>query len=148
MENTARRNIDVSTIMVRIIGYSFIGVFALSCLLPFILIISSSLSTEKSIMDHGFSLWPKEFSTFAYEIVFQNPRLVIGSYMVTLGITIVGTAVGLFIVAMTGYALQRQDFLYRNKISFYIYFTTLFSGGLVPFYLLITQVLHLKDNYL
>jgi putative aldouronate transport system permease protein len=148
MENTARRNIDMSTIMVRIIGYGFIGVFALSCLLPFILIISSSLSTEKAIMDHGFSLWPKEFSTFAYEIVFQNPRLVIGSYIVTLGITIVGTALGLFIVAMTGYALQRQDFLYRNKISFYIYFTTLFSGGLVPFYLLITQVLHLKDNYL
>ena len=148
MENTARRNIDVSTIMVRIIGYGFIGVFALSCLLPFILIISSSLSSEKAIMDHGFSLWPKEFSTFAYEIVFQNPRLVIGSYIVTMGITIVGTAVGLFIVAMTGYALQRQDFLYRNKISFYIYFTTLFSGGLVPFYLLITQFLHLKDNYL
>ncbi|MEH7418672.1 carbohydrate ABC transporter permease [Neobacillus drentensis] len=148
MENTARRNIDVSTIMVRIIGYGFIGVFALSCLLPFILIISSSFSSEKAIMDHGFSLWPKEFSTFAYQIVFQNPRLVIGSYIVTLGITIVGTAVGLFIVAMTGYALQRQDFLYRNKISFYIYFTTLFSGGLVPFYLLITQYLHLKDNYL
>ncbi|TWD98631.1 putative aldouronate transport system permease protein [Neobacillus bataviensis] len=148
MENTARRNIDVSTIMVRLIGYGFIGVFALSCLLPFILIISSSFSSEKAIMDHGFSLWPKEFSTFAYEIVFQNPRLVIGSYIVTLGITIVGTAVGLFIVAMTGYALQRQDFLYRNKISFYIYFTTLFSGGLVPFYLLITQYLHLKDNYL
>ncbi|PLS05604.1 carbohydrate ABC transporter permease [Neobacillus cucumis] len=148
MESTDRQNIDVSTIMVRIIGYGFIGVFALSCLLPFILIISSSLSTEKAIMDHGFSLWPKEFSTFAYEIVFQNPRLVIGSYLVTLGITVVGTAVGLFIVAMTGYALQRQDFLYRNKISFYIYFTTLFSGGLVPFYLLITQYLHLKDNYL
>ncbi|MEH7121359.1 carbohydrate ABC transporter permease [Neobacillus vireti] len=148
MENTARRNIDFSTLMVRMIGYGFIGVFALSCLLPFILIVSSSLSTEKSIMDHGFSLWPKEFSTFAYQIVFQNPRLVIGSYIVTLGITIVGTALGLFIVAMTGYALQRQDFLYRNKISFYIYFTTLFSGGLVPFYLLITQYLHLKDNYL
>jgi len=148
MENTARRNIDMSTIMVRIIGYGFIGVFALSCLLPFILIISSSLSSEKAIMDHGFSLWPKEFTTFAYQIVFQNPRLVIGSYIVTLGITIVGTALGLFIVAMTGYALQRQDFLYRNKISFYIYFTTLFSGGLVPFYLLITQFLHLKDNYL
>jgi len=148
MENTARQNIDFSTLMVRMIGYGFIGVFALSCLLPFILIVSSSLSTEKSIMDHGFSLWPKEFSTFAYQIVFQNPRLVIGSYIVTLGITIVGTALGLFIVAMTGYALQRQDFLYRNKISFYIYFTTLFSGGLVPFYLLITQYLHLKDNYL
>ncbi|MFS0778507.1 carbohydrate ABC transporter permease [Neobacillus sp. 3P2-tot-E-2] len=148
METTARRNIDFSTVMVRIIGYGFIGFFALCCLLPFVLILSSSLTSERVIMESGFSLWPKEFSTFAYEIVFKNPRLVIGSYMVTMIITVVGTAVGLFIVAMTGYALQRQDFLYRNKISFYIYFTTLFSGGLVPFYLLITQYLHLKDNYL
>ncbi|MFB3160200.1 carbohydrate ABC transporter permease [Neobacillus sp. 179-J 1A1 HS] len=148
MENSARRNIDISTIMVRMIGYGFIGLFALCCLLPFVLILSSSLTSESAIMESGFSLWPKEFSTFAYEIVFKNPRLVIGSYMVTMFITVVGTAVGLFIVAMTGYALQRQDFLYRNKISFYIYFTTLFSGGLVPFYLLITQYLHLKDNYL
>ncbi|OAS88269.1 MULTISPECIES: carbohydrate ABC transporter permease [Metabacillus] len=148
MENTARRNIDFSTIIVRIIGYGFIGLFALCCLLPFVLIVSSSLSSEKAIMESGFALWPKEFSTFAYEIVFRNPKLVIGSYMVTMGITIVGTALGLFIVAMTGYALQRSDFLYRNKISFYIYFTTLFSGGLVPFYLLVTQYLDLKDNYL
>ena len=148
MENTARRNIDFSTILVRFIGYGFIGLFALCCLLPFVLIVSSSLTSESAIMESGFTLWPKEFSTFAYEIVFQNPRLVIGSYMVTLGITAAGTALGLFIVAMTGYALQRQDFMYRNKISFYIYFTTLFSGGLVPFYLLVTQYLHLKDNYL
>ncbi|MEH7495191.1 carbohydrate ABC transporter permease [Neobacillus niacini] len=148
MESSARRNIDFSTIMVRIIGYGFIGLFALCCLLPFVLILSSSLTSESAIMENGFSLWPQEFSTFAYEIVFKNPRLVIGSYMVTLIITVVGTALGLFIVSMTGYALQRQDFLYRNKISFYIYFTTLFSGGLVPFYLLITQYLHLKDNYL
>ncbi len=148
MENTFRRNVDFSTIMVRIIGYGFIGLFALCCLLPFVLILSSSFTSEKAIMESGFALWPKEFSTFAYEIVFRNPRLIIGSYVVTMGITIVGTAVGLFIVAMTGYALQRADFLYRNKISFYIYFTTLFSGGLVPFYLLVTQYLDLKDNYL
>jgi len=148
VENTYRRNVDFSTIMVRVIGYGCIGLFALCCLLPFILILSSSFTSEKAIMESGFALWPKEFSTFAYEIVFRNPRLIIGSYVVTMGITIVGTAIGLFIVAMTGYALQRADFLYRNKISFYIYFTTLFSGGLVPFYLLITQYLDLKDNYL
>jgi len=148
MQSTSRRNIDLSTIMVRIIGYGFIGVFSLCCLLPFVLIVSSSFSSEQAIMENGFSLWPLDFTTFAYEIVFRNPRLIIGSYAVTFGITLVGTALGLFIVAMTGYALQRVDFHYRNKISFYIYFTTLFSGGLVPFYLLISQYLHLKDNYL
>ncbi|HLU23541.1 MAG TPA: carbohydrate ABC transporter permease [Bacillaceae bacterium] len=148
MESTARRNIDFSSVVVRFFGYGFISLFALCCLLPFVLIVSSSFTTEKAIMDYGFSLWPKEFSTFAYELVFQNPRLVIGSYVVTLVLTVVGTALGLFIVAMTGYALQRQDFLYRNKISFYIYFTTLFSGGLVPFYLLVTKYMQLQDNYL
>ncbi|MBO1513779.1 carbohydrate ABC transporter permease [Metabacillus bambusae] len=148
MESTVRRNIDFSTLMVRIIGYGFIGVFALCCLLPFVLIVSSSFTSEQAVMESGFTLWPKEFTTFAYEIVFKNPRLIIGSYAVTFGITIVGTAIGLFIIAMTGYALQRADFLYRNKISFYIYFTTLFSGGLVPFYLLVTQYLDLKDSYL
>ena len=62
--------------------------------------------------------------------------------------TVIGTLVGLFIISMTGYALQRPDFPLRNIISFYIYFTTLFSGGLIPFYMMVTQTLKLKDNYL
>jgi len=140
--------VDGSTLFVRTVGYGLIGFFALACLLPFMLIIGTSLTNEHSIAKHGFNLWPREFSTFAYKIVFQNPDLIIGSYYVTIGITVVGTVVGLFLVAMTGYALQRPDFPYRNRISFFIYFTTLFSGGLVPFYLLVNQYLALKDNYL
>ena len=62
--------------------------------------------------------------------------------------TVFGTIIGLFLVSMAGYALQRPDFAFRNQISFYIYFTTLFSGGLVPFYLLIVRILRLKNNYL
>ncbi|QJD86965.1 carbohydrate ABC transporter permease [Cohnella herbarum] len=139
---------DVSSNLVRGFGYAFIGVFGLICLLPFLLVVGTSLTSESSIARNGFNFWPRDFSTFAYKIVFENPDLIIGAYWVTFGITIVGTAAGLFLVAMTGYALQRPDFQYRNGISFIIYFTTLFSGGLVPFYLLITQYLNLKDNYL
>ncbi|GIQ65373.1 sugar ABC transporter permease [Paenibacillus cisolokensis] len=151
MDNTMdHRSIrtDMSGKIVRIFAYLFIGAFALCCLLPFLLVIGTSLTSEGAIKKYGFNFWPREFSTFAYKIVFENPDLIIGSYLVTIGITVVGTAVGLFLVAMTGYALQRPDFVYRNGISFFIYFTTLFSGGLVPFYLLITQYLSLKDNYL
>ncbi|MDG0793425.1 carbohydrate ABC transporter permease [Cohnella ginsengisoli] len=140
--------VDGSTLLVRIFGYGFIGAFALACFLPFMLVVGTSFTSESSIARHGFNIWPRVFSTFAYKIVFENPDLIIGSYWVTIGITVVGTAVGLFIVAMTGYALQRPDFHYRNRISFFIYFTTLFSGGLVPFYLLVNQYLALKDNYL
>ncbi|WP_426448435.1 carbohydrate ABC transporter permease [Paenibacillus sp. S-38] len=142
------RHTDRSSLIIRVISYVFIALLAICCLLPFVLIVATSLTSEASIIKNGFNLWPKEFSTYAYKIVFENPDLIVGSYIVTLGITVVGTAAGLFLVAMTGYALQRPDFHFRNKISFFIYFTTLFSGGIVPFYLLITQYLHLKDNYL
>ncbi|SFD98175.1 putative aldouronate transport system permease protein [Paenibacillus catalpae] len=139
---------DASEVIVRWFGYIVISIFALSCLLPFLLILGTSFTTESAIKKFGFNFWPKEFSTFAYKIVFENPDIIVGSYIVTIAITVVGTAVGLFLVAMTGYALQRPDFGYRNGISFFIYFTTLFSGGLVPFYLLVTQYLSLKDNYM
>ncbi|WP_256761968.1 carbohydrate ABC transporter permease [Cohnella sp. WQ 127256] len=149
MENTSRsiRN-QTTEKAVRVISYGFIGLFSLCCLLPFLLVLGTSFSTENAIQRYGFSFWPREMTTFAYRIVFENPDYIVGAYIVTFALTIVGTAVGLFIVAMTGYVLQRPDYQYRNKISFLIYFTTLFSGGLVPFYLLMTQYLDLKDNYL
>ncbi|GJM81644.1 hypothetical protein HMSSN139_41400 [Paenibacillus sp. HMSSN-139] len=139
---------DLGGIIVKIVGYLFIGFFSLCCLLPFLLVLGTSFTSESAIKRFGFNFWPREFSTFSYKIVFENPDLIIGSYLVTIGITVCGTALGLFLVAMTGYALQRPDFAYRNRISFFIYFTTLFTGGLVPFYLLVTQYLNLKDNYL
>ncbi|WP_068785760.1 carbohydrate ABC transporter permease [Paenibacillus phocaensis] len=139
---------DLGGIIVKIVGYLFIGFFSLCCLLPFLLVLGTSFTAESAIKRFGFNFWPREFSTFSYKIVFENPDLIIGSYLVTIGITVCGTALGLFLVAMTGYALQRPDFAYRNRISFFIYFTTLFTGGLVPFYLLVTQYLSLKDNYL
>jgi putative aldouronate transport system permease protein len=133
---------------VRFFGYAFISVFALCCVIPFFLVLGTSFTAEKSITLHGYNLWPREFSTFAYKIVFENPQLIIGSYVVTVGITIIGTVIGLFLIAMTGYSLQRPDFRYRNRISFFIYFTTLFQGGVVPFYIIMIQWFHLKDNYL
>ncbi|WP_233531399.1 carbohydrate ABC transporter permease [Paenibacillus alkalitolerans] len=149
MEQSSRSiRTDLSGIIIKVFGYVFISLFALFCLLPFLLVLGTSFTSETAIKKFGFNFWPREFSTFAYKIVFENPDIIIGSYLVTIGITLVGTAVGLFLVAMTGYALQRPDFQYRNYISFFIYFTTLFSGGLVPFYLLMTHYLSLKDNYL
>ncbi|XEC93581.1 carbohydrate ABC transporter permease [Paenibacillus tarimensis] len=153
MENTMDRSsasirTDMSGNVIKGIGYAFISLFALCCLLPFLLVVGTSFTAESSVQKYGFNFWPREFSTFAYKIVFENPGMIVGSYIVTIALTVIGTAVGLFLVAMIGYALQRPDFQYRNAISFFVYFTTLFSGGLVPFYLLMTQYYGLKDNYL
>ncbi len=140
--------LDKSDIVVKGFAYIFIALFALACLIPFILMVSTSFSTENLIRKSGFALIPKGFTTYAYELVFRNSKQLLGSYVVTIIMTGGGTLLGLFIISMTGYALQRKDFPFRNQISFYIYFTTLFSGGLVPFYLLMTKYLGLKDNYL
>ncbi|MEZ0537354.1 carbohydrate ABC transporter permease [Caldicellulosiruptoraceae bacterium PP1] len=139
---------DLPGTIIKIVAYIFITLFALACLIPFIIVISTSFTSESSIMKYGYQIWPKQFTVFAYKLISADPQYLIGSYMVTILNTVVGTILGLFLIAMTGYVLQRPDFPYRNKISFYIYFTTLFSGGLVPYYLLVTQILHLKDNYL
>lgn len=130
------------------ISYVWITLFALFCLLPFVLIVSASFSSEAAIRKDGFGLLPKGFSLAAYELIFQAPRQIIGAYVVTVTMTVLGTAIGLFIIAMTGFALYRQDFPFRNHISFFVYFTTLFSAGLAPTFLWITQGLHLRGSYL
>ena len=129
-------------------AYIFITLFALACLIPFVLMVSASFSTETTITKNGFAILPQGFTTAAYDLVFKSPRILVGSYVVTIVMTAVGTLIGLFIVAMTGYSLQRKDFPFRNGIMFFIYFTTLFSAGLAPTYLWMTQYLNLKDSYL
>ena len=131
-------------------GISYVGVtlFAAFCALPFVFIVSASLSSESAIMRDGFGLLPNEFTFAAYEYIFKAPQQIIGSYVVTITMTVAGTALGLFIIAMTGYALQRKDFPFRNGISFFIYFTTLFSAGLAPTFIWISNYLGLRGSYL
>lgn len=140
--------LDRSDVILRIISYVTVTLFALFCLLPFVMMLSASFSSEAAIRRTGFGLLPKDFSLEAYSWIFQAPRQIIGSYIVTIVMTVSGTAIGLFIIAMTGYALNRQDFPFRNHISFFIYFTTLFSAGLAPTFLWVARVLDLRGSYL
>lgn len=135
-------------ILLNIIAYTFCGVVALFCLVPFVMVVSGSFSSEEAITHNGFSILPQDFSLEAYKTVFQQPMVVVRAYANTIGLTIVGTTLGLLLQTMTAYVLSRKDFEWRNFFSFFFYFTTLFSGGLVPYYILITQTLDLKDNYL
>ncbi len=135
-----------STYTFNIIGYVFIFLFTIFCLLPFALLISGSLSSNDSIIKNGYHLVPQVFSTKAYELIFRFPEEILTAYGVTIFNTVVGTSIGLFITAMTGFVLQRPDCKYRNVISFLIYFTTIFQGGILPWYILITKYYHLKDS--
>lgn len=139
--------LDITDKIIRSVGYFVASFYALACIIPFALIVGASFSSESAVRNSGVSFIPNEFSTKAYSLVFQDGTIW-GSYAVTIVMTVCGTALGLIIIAMTGYALQRKDFPFRNVISFYIYFTSLFSAGLAPYYLLMTNTFNLKDSYL
>ncbi|CAH1220440.1 Inner membrane ABC transporter permease protein YcjP [Paenibacillus auburnensis] len=128
------------------IGYVSLIILAVLCIFPFILVVSSSLTEETKIVTDGYQFIPTAFSTEAYSILFKYPQEMINAYLVTIGVTITGTLLGLFLTSMTAYVLCRKDFKWRNKFSFFFFFTTLFSGGLVPWYLLIVNYLNLKDT--
>lgn len=133
--------------IIRGVGYFLVSAYALACIIPFLIIVGTSFTEEAIIRAEGVSLIPKEFTVEAYKMIISGGAIW-KSYGLTIVMTVCGTFLGLSIIAMTGYALQRRDFPFRNAISFYIYFTSLFSAGLAPYYLLMTQTYHLKDKYL
>ncbi|MNO18869.1 L-arabinose transport system permease protein AraQ [compost metagenome] len=142
----ARKRKSMDRLLLQIIGYIALTLLAVFCLFPFILVISSSLTEESKIIENGFQLIPTAFSLEAYGILFKYPQEMLKAYGITISVTLLGTLFGLFLTSMTAYVLARKDFKWRSHFSFFFFFTTLFSGGLVPWYLLIVNYLDLKDT--
>lgn len=143
-----KKKISLSTFVFNSTAYFFISLATILCLMPFWFLISGSFTSEHSIFNDGYNIIPKEFSLEAYIFIFRFPETILKAYGVTIINTAVGSITGLFIISMTGYVLHRKDCKYRNKIAFFIYFTTLFQGGLIPWYILITKYYQLQDNRL
>ena len=131
-----------------LLSISVLTVLALFCFVPFILIVSGSFTSQNSILLDGYRLLPKEFSTEAYEFLFKTPGDLLRAYAVTICVTVVGTLASLFVTSMAAFVLSSQTFKYRNKLSFFFYFTTVFGGGLVPWYIFNIKYLHFKNSYL
>jgi len=125
-----------------------LALFAIACLIPLLMIISASLSDEVAIAKYGYTLIPTEFSTLAYQFILRDPSQILRAYAVTGFVTVAGTLSGLTISAMLGYALSRRSFAPRRALSFYVFFTMLFNGGLIPFYLFVVQTLKMKNSIL
>lgn len=134
-------------IVFNITGYTLITLIAIFCLVPFILILTGSITSQASILKDGYRFIPGTISFQAYQIIFESPNMLLKAYMVTIMVTVVGALVGLFLTAMTSYVLVCKDFKYRNQFAFYFYFTTIFGGGLVPWYILLVKYLKMKDTY-
>lgn len=116
--------------------YLVVFLFAVMCILPFILVVIVSLSSEKSITLNGYSFWPSEWSAAAYEMLFLPSSAVPQAYLVTGISTVFGTLVASFITFGAGYTLANRSCRYRNGLSLYFYVTMVFSAGLVPWYMM------------
>lgn len=131
---------------VNLIIHLVLIMLSLAIIIPFVLVISISLTDEKALLSNGYRLIPEVFSTQAYQIILQTPTQLIQAYGVTIFVTVVGTISGLLLTCMVAYTISRRTYRYRRITTLYVFFTMLFSGGLVPLYILVTQYLHLKDS--
>ena len=131
---------------VKIFAYVISILTAIICFIPFWLIVIGSFTAESEVIRNGFAFWPKDFSMESYRMVFKVPEKIFRSYGITILITAVGTGLSLFLTTMAAFVLMRKDFKYRNQIAMFFYFPSIFSGGLLPGYLLIVNGLQLKDT--
>lgn len=130
-----------------IVVYAVLIFCALCAILPFLLLIVSSLTSEESLAVYGYSFWPKEWSLYAYEWLFStNGAKVLQAYGITIFITVVGTGLSLLVAPLLAYPLSRRDYSRRNLFTFIVFFTMLFNGGVVPQYIMWTQLFHIKNT--
>jgi putative aldouronate transport system permease protein len=131
---------------VNALAWLVVGLLACAAVLPFLILIVNSLSSEHSILTGGYSLWPRELSLEAYAMIFANPGRILNVYGVTIVVTVTGTALSLVLSGMAAYTLSRREVRFRGAMAFFLYFTQLFNGGLVTYYLLVTRDLHLSNT--
>ncbi|MBD2866943.1 carbohydrate ABC transporter permease [Paenibacillus arenilitoris] len=122
--------------------------FTLFCVFPFVLLFSASLTNDLEIVRSGYKLIPNEFSLEAYRYMWNNSTDIMRSYGITILVTVTGTAAGMAITAMVAYPMSRKEMPFRNALAFYVFFTMLFNGGLVPTYLLYTNYFDFKNTLL
>lgn len=128
--------------------YLIMTVITFMCIFPFLVVLSASFSSESELVMKGYSLLPRGFTTLAYKVIISDPTQLVSAYGVTIFVTVVGSVLSILTMALAAYPLSRSSFKWRKYISFYFYFTTIFSGGAVSTYIWISQGMNLKNNIL
>lgn len=124
-----------------------LSLFALCALLPFVILVASSITEESTLLREGYFIWPRKFSLYAYEYLFKtNAAKVFKSYGITFFITIVGTTISLLIGPMLAWPLSRKDYKRSKILTLLVFLTMLFNGGIVPSYIMWTQAFHIKNT--
>lgn len=121
-------------------------ILSLFCVVPLLLVITSSFTSEKALYTYGYSLFPREYSLDAYKYLLASKERLLRSYLLSFAVTGIGTTVSITMTMLLAYPLSKPELPGRNFFSFFIFFTMLFNGGLIPTYLVYSQTLHVKDT--
>ena len=130
----------------RIFANIVLILLTLSTVLPFILLIVSSITSEEAIMRDGYSFIPRDVDFAAYRYLLLSWKKILNAYKMTLIVTAIGTTVNVFITMFVGYLLSKRDLPGRSFLSFFVFFTMLFSGGMIPSYLIWSQIMRVSDT--
>ena len=122
------------------------ALLALACVFPFLLLVASSFTDENALITGGYALIPKAFSLASYEYLLTSAAKIVRGYGITIFITVVGTTISILLTVLMGYPLSRRELPGRNGIAFFIFFTMLFNGGIVPQYMLWSNFFHIKNT--
>lgn len=139
-------NVKNKSVFPRVALHTVFILLTLACVLPILLVLGISFTDEQSLMMEGYHFIPKVFSLEAYKYVFSGASSVVQAYGVTIFVTVVGTFLHLLCMSMLAYSLTREEVTARNAISLFVYIPVLFNGGLVPTYMLMSRVLHVKNT--
>lgn len=138
------KRIKLSKIIIPIV----LVVLSILCVLPFLMILFTSFASEEGLMKYGYSFFPHMPTLDSYKYILANGSQLWSAYMLTIFVTVVGTALGIIVMTTCAYALSRDDFKLKKLLSFFIYFTMLFSGGTVASYIWMARYLRLSNNIL
>ncbi|WP_238653460.1 carbohydrate ABC transporter permease [Paenibacillus piscarius] len=124
----------------------FFWIYSAICIIPFVLVLVVSFTDEKTVLLNGYSLFPRKLSLSAYNFLLNDWSSIVRSYGISIFVTIIGTVLSIVIMALFAYPISRRDFKQRGIFSFIMVFTILFNAGLVPFYMMYTQYLHMQNT--
>jgi len=140
--NIGNRISPVTNILINL----FFIICSIVCIAPILLIIAISFTDEKELLVNGYGFFPKKFSLEAYDYVISAGDAIWRAYGVSILVTLLGTVLSLIVICFYAYPLSRQRFKYKNFFSFFAYFTMIFGGGLVPWYMVYTQLIPIKNT--
>ena len=121
-------------------------VLVIITLLPILLIVIASFTEEQTLIRDGYTFFPKNFSLDAYYYMVKQGAVIVRAYGVSIFVTVVGTCLSVLLTTMLAYPMSRKSFKFRNALAFFVFFTMLFNGGIVPSYIMWTKFLHIKDT--